>query len=64
MNLNTGKEIKAPPVKDPNVLAVQKKMEEFFGSKIDIQRNELGRDISWLDSILTRILMIYLKNWG
>lgn len=43
LNLNTGKEIKAPPVKDPNVLAVQKKMEEFFGSKIDIQRNELGK---------------------
>lgn len=43
LNLNTGKEIKAPPVKDPNVLAVQKKMEEFFGSKIDIQRNEFGK---------------------
>jgi ParB family transcriptional regulator, chromosome partitioning protein len=43
LNLNTGKEIKTPPVKDPNVLAVQKKMEEFFGSKIDIQRNEQGK---------------------
>ncbi|MBK7094686.1 MAG: ParB/RepB/Spo0J family partition protein [Saprospiraceae bacterium] len=43
LSLNTKKETKIPANKDPNVLAVQKKMEEFFGSKIEIQRNEQGK---------------------
>jgi ParB family chromosome partitioning protein len=43
LSSNTKKELKTPAVKDPNVLAVQKKMEEFFGSKIEIQRNEQGK---------------------
>ena len=41
--LNSQKEVKPPAIKDPNVLAVQKKLEEFFGSKIELQRNEKGK---------------------
>lgn len=43
LGLNRKPSESAELILDPNVLAVRKKLEEFFGSKIDIRRNVEGK---------------------